>query len=121
MNDHVKDDLVAKDIAERLARLCDWAAEASRAPLPEAVRRRAALVLADDIAAIAVASREKQVAAGQAIVMAGPYPAMAAPTPFRRFWPRPKRPARRSPICCAHWRSPMTSPHASRSPFPSAR
>ncbi len=48
--------------AEAFRALCDWAADASR-PLPERARRRAALILADDIGAMVAASGEPQVAA----------------------------------------------------------
>jgi 2-methylcitrate dehydratase PrpD len=56
-------------VAAATASLCDWAACAIREPLPAAVQRRAALVIADDLAAMTVASREPQVAAGQAIIL----------------------------------------------------
>ncbi len=59
----------AARVAGATAVLCDWAAAAACAPLPAAVQRRAALVLADDLAAMTVASREHQVAAGQAIIL----------------------------------------------------
>jgi 2-methylcitrate dehydratase PrpD len=52
--------------AEGMRRLAAWAADAPAREPPEAVRRRAALILADDIGAMAVASREPMVAAAQA-------------------------------------------------------
>jgi 2-methylcitrate dehydratase PrpD len=55
--------------AAGLSALCAWAVEARRAPLPEPVRRRAAMVLADDLAAIVVASGEPQVAKARAILL----------------------------------------------------
>jgi len=48
--------------AEAFRALCDWTANASR-PLPERARRRAALILADDLGAMIAASTEPQVAA----------------------------------------------------------
>lgn len=46
--------------------LVTWAAETVRHPLPEPVRRRAALILADDIGAIVAAASEPQVLAARA-------------------------------------------------------
>ncbi len=80
---------VAADVAARLDRLCAWAAGAAGKPLPPAVRRRAALVLSDDVAAITVASREPQVAAGQEIILRESGPAEA--TVFRSGHPRASR------------------------------
>ncbi len=48
--------------ADAFRALCTWAADGSR-PLPERVRRRAAMVLADDIGAMVAASTEPQVLA----------------------------------------------------------
>jgi 2-methylcitrate dehydratase PrpD len=45
--------------------LMRWAAEAVSKPLPEAVRRRAAIILSDDIGAIVAGSLEQQVARAQ--------------------------------------------------------
>lgn len=45
--------------------LFDWAAAACKSPLPEPVRRRAAIILADDIGAMVVGSQEPQVAKAQ--------------------------------------------------------
>ncbi len=56
--------------AEGLRALCQWAVSASKLPLPEPVRRRAALVLCDDLAAIAAASVEPQVMRAQEILLA---------------------------------------------------
>jgi 2-methylcitrate dehydratase PrpD len=47
--------------ARNFSRLMQWAANANRGILPEPVRRRAALVLADDLAAIVLASNEPEV------------------------------------------------------------
>ncbi|MEN9762004.1 MAG: MmgE/PrpD family protein [Pseudomonadota bacterium] len=47
--------------AEQAKQLYAWAAQACSRPLPEPVRRRAATILADDIGAITVGSREPQV------------------------------------------------------------
>ena len=47
--------------AEHTRRLFAWAAGACAKPLPEAVRRRAATILVDDIGAIVAGSREPQV------------------------------------------------------------
>jgi hypothetical protein len=52
-------------VAVGLERLCEWAVAARSAPLPDAVRRRAALVVSDDIAAMVVAASEPQVSAAQ--------------------------------------------------------
>ena len=56
---------------EALARLCHWAATAAQQPLPEDVRRRAALVLCDDIGAAVTASREPEIARARLIETAG--------------------------------------------------
>lgn len=52
-------------VAVGLERICDWAVKARSAPLPDPVRRRAALVVSDDIAAMVVAASEPQVSAAQ--------------------------------------------------------
>ena len=52
--------------ADGMKQLCAWAADAARADLPPPVRQRAALILADDLAAMVAASAETQVAAAQA-------------------------------------------------------
>ena len=51
--------------AEQLEALFAWTVDAARKPLPETVRRRAALILADDIGAIVAGSREPQVVAAR--------------------------------------------------------
>ena len=62
----------ARQLAARGFRdLADWAAGAINVPLAADVRRRAAMVLADDIAAIVAASTERQVARAQAGLAAG--------------------------------------------------
>ena len=48
--------------AENLRVLMRWSAAARSLPLPEAVRRRAATILADDIGAMVAGSLEPQVA-----------------------------------------------------------
>ncbi len=52
---------------EALRRLCAWAATAAQAPLPEAIRHRAALVLMDDLGAALAASTEPEVSAARDI------------------------------------------------------
>ncbi len=65
---------MAKDAADRSTSaaecraLMDWAVAALDKPLPEAVRRRASLILADDIGAIVAGSQETQVAPSQKVV-----------------------------------------------------
>ena len=52
-------------VAVGLDRLCEWAVAARSVPLSDAVRRRASLVVSDDIAAMVVAASEPQVSAAQ--------------------------------------------------------
>jgi 2-methylcitrate dehydratase PrpD len=52
--------------AEAFRALVSWAAEAVKQPLPEPVRRRAALILADDLGAMVAGAAEPQVAAARA-------------------------------------------------------
>lgn len=47
--------------AANTRKLIEWAAEAVRKPLPDAVRRRAAIILSDDIGAMVAGSLESQV------------------------------------------------------------
>jgi 2-methylcitrate dehydratase PrpD len=56
--------------AEGLRTLCQWAVSAAKSPLSESVRRRAALVLTDDFAAVVAASVEPQVTRAQEILLA---------------------------------------------------
>ena len=49
------------EAARQLNTLVEWTVQAARGPLPEPVRRRAALILADDIGAMVVGSSEPQV------------------------------------------------------------
>jgi 2-methylcitrate dehydratase PrpD len=56
--------------AAGLAALCAWAVAARARPLPEPVRRRAAMVLADDLSAIVVAAGEPQIAQARALLLA---------------------------------------------------
>lgn len=53
--------------AEAFGRLCDWAARAMADAPPAAIRRRAALVLIDDVGAAVAASGEPEVAAARAL------------------------------------------------------
>src|SRR5687768_17050798 len=48
--------------AANTVKLIEWAAEAVAKPLPDAVRRRAAIILSDDIGAMVAGSLETQVA-----------------------------------------------------------
>jgi 2-methylcitrate dehydratase PrpD len=57
-----KEDPARTQAAANTRKLIDWAAETVAKPLPEAVRRRAATILADDIGAIVAGSLEPQVA-----------------------------------------------------------
>ena len=61
---------IRRDTAGRVARLLDWAARLDAAALPPAVMARAALVLADDMAAMVAAASEEQVAKAQAALAA---------------------------------------------------
>lgn len=56
--------------AAGLAALCAWAVTARARPLPEPVRRRAAMVLADDLSAIVAAAGEPQIAQARALLLA---------------------------------------------------
>jgi 2-methylcitrate dehydratase PrpD len=56
------EDPVRIQAAANTCKLIEWAAAAVSRPLPEAVRRRAATILADDIGAIVAGSLESQVA-----------------------------------------------------------
>ena len=49
------------EAAHHLAQLIEWTAQAARHPIPDPVRRRAAIILADDIGAIVAGSVEPQV------------------------------------------------------------
>lgn len=51
--------------AQSFEALCAWAAQARATPLPEAIRRRAALVLMDDLGAIVAASTEPEIEAAR--------------------------------------------------------
>ncbi len=55
------------DFLRRQNRLIAWAAQAARQTLPEAARRRAAIILADDLGAMVAGSVEPQVAASRAL------------------------------------------------------
>ncbi|MCO5090592.1 MmgE/PrpD family protein [Bosea sp. (in: a-proteobacteria)] len=59
---------------EEVRELMEWAVAARRRPLREDVRRRAALILADDIGAMVAGSQENQVVAAQAKVLADAAP-----------------------------------------------
>ena len=56
---------VRAQAAANTRKLIEWAAEAVRKPLPEPVRRRAAIILSDDIGAMVAGSLETQVAKAQ--------------------------------------------------------
>jgi 2-methylcitrate dehydratase PrpD len=56
-----REDPTRTQAASNTRKLIDWAAEAVAKPLPDAVRRRAATILADDIGAIVAGSLEPQV------------------------------------------------------------
>ncbi len=71
----------AAEAADEMAALADWAAAVRFADLPEATRRRAALVLADDLAAIVAARDEPELAGLQQQILARP--AAAEATVFR--------------------------------------
>jgi 2-methylcitrate dehydratase PrpD len=66
--------------------LTEWTADALKAPLPEPVRRRAALILLDDIGAMVAASTEREVTAARDGLMRATGPAEA--TVFARGAPR---------------------------------
>jgi 2-methylcitrate dehydratase PrpD len=51
----------ARDVAEQLKTLCDWMPTVAARDIPEAIMRRAATVLSDDIAAIVAARDEPEV------------------------------------------------------------
>ena len=55
------DNAARTQAAANTVRLIDWAAHAVTKPLPEAVRRRAAIILSDDIGAMVAGSLETQV------------------------------------------------------------
>jgi 2-methylcitrate dehydratase PrpD len=58
-----KSDIAARaQAAANTRKLIDWAADAVSKPLPDAVRRRAAIILSDDIGAMVAGSLETQVA-----------------------------------------------------------
>lgn len=58
--------------------LCTFAVRAMRAPLPEPVRRRAALVVLDDLGAMVAASAEPEVAAARQALAAASFAAEAS-------------------------------------------
>jgi 2-methylcitrate dehydratase PrpD len=55
--------------AANTRKLIEWAADAVRKPLPEPVRRRAAIILSDDIGAMVAGSLETQVAQARASLL----------------------------------------------------
>lgn len=59
------DQAVRAATAQSFEALCHWAVAARAKPLPDAVRRRAALVLLDDIGAIVAASTEPEITAAR--------------------------------------------------------
>src|SRR4051812_23608764 len=56
-----KGDSMKKETADGISRLCAWASTAEFGDMPQAIRRRAALVLVDDVAAIVAARDEPEV------------------------------------------------------------
>jgi 2-methylcitrate dehydratase PrpD len=56
--------------AAGLTALCNWAVAVRGKALPDSVRRRAAMVLADDLSAIVVAAGEPQIAQARALLLA---------------------------------------------------
>jgi len=58
----LREDPARTHAADNVRALMRWAAEARSRPLPEAVRRRAATILSDDIGAVVAGSLEPQVA-----------------------------------------------------------
>ena len=56
------DNAARAQAAANTRKLIDWAADAVSKPLPDAVRRRAAIILSDDIGAMVAGSLETQVA-----------------------------------------------------------
>jgi 2-methylcitrate dehydratase PrpD len=56
--------------ADAFVDLCKWAADANKLPLPDHVRRRAVLVLIDDIGAAVAAAQEPEVAAAREFELA---------------------------------------------------
>ena len=69
----------------RFLELCTWAATTSLDAVPAQVRRRASLILADDIAAIVAAATEPEVVAIQARAR----PEQPAVRPLPRYWAAP--------------------------------
>src|SRR5258706_3120009 len=74
--------------AEHLRTLMRWGAEARERPLPEPVRRRAAIILADDIGAMTAGSLRPQVEQARAGFLRTARRAAAATVLARRA-PRP--------------------------------
>lgn len=57
------------ETAKAFQQLCNWAVTSRQSALPDVIRRRAALVLLDDLGAIVAASAEPQVAASRAVAL----------------------------------------------------
>lgn len=83
------DDALRRKTGDAVRRLLQWAAAAPERPLPEPVRRRAALILADDLGAMVAGSEEPTVErACRALAASG---AAAEATVFARGAPRADR------------------------------
>ncbi len=63
------DPALRSETAKAFQSLCDWAVRTRDEDLPESVRRRAALVLLDDLGAIVAASAEPEVMAARTIAL----------------------------------------------------
>jgi 2-methylcitrate dehydratase PrpD len=83
------DETVRRRTGEEVGGLLQWAAATCRRPLPEAVRRRAALILADDLGAMVAGSEEPTVERARRSLAASA--AIAQATVFARGAPRADR------------------------------
>lgn len=79
------DQVQRRAVADAFADLCAWAVDARHAPLPSDIRRRAALVLMDDLGAIVAASTEPEIIAARKSVS---HSGEAAATIFAKGAPR---------------------------------
>jgi 2-methylcitrate dehydratase PrpD len=83
------DEALRQKMSEEVRALLRWAAAARGRPLPEPVRRRAALILADDLGAMVAGSEEPTVARARRTLAASA--ANAEATVFARGTPRADR------------------------------
>lgn len=83
------DEALRNKMGEEVRALLRWAAAARQRPLPEPVRRRAALILADDLGAMVAGSEEPTVARARRTLAASTANAQA--TVFARGAPRADR------------------------------